>query len=424
MRPLTIYANAHHVRSAGQYYRVRAPLHAMQQLGLARTFADDPFQDGNLRNEFISQSDVQLHFLTAGKLIHLQTKKFTELKPALNGNMDMQYPPVIVFDMDDDIETISPLNPKYCTLGTRGSEGEVLMPNDEVGIRFGDAEPVPHASLMGLAVGGDDSEPMYLWKKGMVTVNGTFDVARNVLQHAQVRKMAATAHAITVTTEPLAKVARRWNKRVFVYPNSLNFSDFHKFDISRHTDDVRVLWQGGYSHFPDFYPLRGAIGEASKRLPQMKYVVFGTMFSWIYERIAPGRVEFHPWVDFMQFHLKLGTLAFDVNIAPLADTPFNAAKSAIKFYEAAALKVPTLAQNTGPYAAEIIDGDTGFLFSQPVDFVEKLEALVKDADLRGKMGERAYEWVRENRNAAKTVIPLAEFYHSLRKEVWSLPDAA
>lgn len=427
MKPLTVYGNAFHVRSAGQYYRIRAPFHAMQQLGLARTFADDPFQDGNLRNEFITQSDVQVHFLTAGKQMHLQTKKFTELRPALNANMDMQYPPVVIFDMDDDIESISPLNPKYCTLGTRGSEGEILMPNDEVGIKFEKdnrvVEPLPSPGGMGMDSQGGD-EPVYLWKKGMVTVNGTFDIARNVIQHAQVRKMAATAHAITVTTPQLAKVAARWNKRVHVYPNSINFSDFHKFDIRRNTSDVRVLWQGGYSHFPDFYPLRGAIGEASKRLPQMRYVVFGTMFNWIYERIAPGRVEFHPWVDFMQFHLKLGTLAFDVNIAPLANTAFNQAKSAIKFYEAAALKVPTLAQRTGPYADEIIDGDTGYLFDQPTDFVEKLEALVKDADLRAKMGQRAHDWVREHRDAAKTVRPLVEFYRSLRKEVWSLPDAA
>ena len=156
----------------------------------------------------------------------------------------------------------------------------------------------------------------------------------------------------------------------------------------------------------------------------MKKADAGNLGTGRYERIAPGRVEFHPWVDFMQFHLKLGTLAFDVNIAPLANTTFNAAKSAIKFYEAAALKVPTLAQRTGPYADEIIDGDTGFLFEQPTDFVEKLEALVKDADLREKMGQHAYDWVREHRDVTKTVRPLAEFYHSLRSEVWSLPHAA
>lgn len=387
-RPLVIYGNAWHVQSAGQYYRLRVPMRAMQQLGLARTFTDDPFQDQTTREEYLFTGDVQLHFLTGGKGIHLQSQKFTELKPAHNRFMEMQYPPLIIFDMDDDIESVNPLNPKFCTLGTRDADGHLLMPEDEIGIMFDDErrlldpieQPLPHPMEIGHSTRSENAQPVYLWKRGTQTSNGVYEVARNIVQHAQVRKMAATAHAVTVTSDTLATHAAKWNERVHVYPNSLLFEDMHKFDLRRANDDVRVLWQGGYSHFPDFYPLRTAITNASKYMPQIKYVVFGTLFQWIYEHTAPGRVEHHPWVPFEQFHMKYGTLSFDINIAPLADTRFNQCKSAIKFYEAAALGVPTLAQNTGPYAAEIIDGDNGLLFSTPEEFTSKLERLVKDAD--------------------------------------------
>ena len=124
------------------------------------------------------------------------------------------------------------------------------------------------------------------------------------------------------------------------------------------------------------------------------------------------------------FHMKYGSLAFDINIAPLADTRFNKCKSAIKFYEAAALKVPTLAQDSGPYHDEIIDGDTGLLFKTREEFVDKLEMLVKDSDLRAKMGQRAHDWVREHRNAEVNVVRLAEFYHSLLRDVWGVDVAA
>lgn len=430
-RPLTIYANCWHVRSAGQQYRLRIPMRAMQALGLARTFEDDPFQDQQLREEFLFKSDVQVHFLTGGKPLHLQTQKFTELKPAHNQFMELQYPPIVIFDMDDDIESINPLNPKFCTLGTRDADGNLLMPEDEIGIMFEQqnhvinplTEPMPHPMDIGFSKIGEEAKPVYLWKRGVVTPNGTYDVARNVIQHAQVRKMAATAHAVTVTSEELAKHAQKWNSRVFVYPNSLLFDDMHRFEIRRHTDDVRVLWQGGYSHFPDFYPLRKVITAAAKQIPQIKYVVFGTLFNWIYEHCAPGRIEHHPWVPFEQFHLKYGTLAFDINIAPLADTRFNLGKSAIKFYEAAALGVPTLAQNVGPYK-EIIDGETGLLFSDEAEFIDKLEHLVKDADYRVKLGKQAEEWVREHRDALKNVKALAEFYWQTRSEVHGLTRAA
>jgi glycosyltransferase involved in cell wall biosynthesis len=430
-RKLTIYGNCWNQASAGQYYRIRVPLRAMEAQGLARTFTDTPFQDNQQREEFMFSGDVQIHFLTGGKGIHLQTQKFTELKPAHNRFMEMQYPPIVIFDMDDDIESINPLNPKFCTLGTRDADGKLLMPEDEIGIMFDDpnrvidplAQPMPHPMEIGYSSRDESARPVYLWKRGAVTPNGTFDVGRNIVQHAQVRKMAATAHAITVSSEELAKHAAAWNERVYVYPNSLLFDDNVRFDIRRGSDDVRVLWQGGYSHFPDFYPLRSAITECSRRLPQVKYVVFGTLFSWIYEKIAPGRIEHHKWEPFELFHMKYGTLSADINLAPLADNRFNQCKSGIKWYEAAALGIPTLAQNTGPYR-EIEDGVTGLLFSDEREFISKLEWLVKDADFRRKLGAAACDWVHEHRDALKNVKKLVDFYHCLRSDVHGLKRAA
>ena len=159
-------------------------------------------------------------------------------------------------------------------------------------------------------------------------------------------------------------------------------------------------------------------------MPQIKWIIFGTLFPWVYEKISPFRVEFHKWVGHELFHMKLGTLCADINIATLADTRFNRCKSAIKWYEASALKIPTLASNAGPYADEIVDGETGLLFSTPQEFVEKLELLVKDPDLRKRIGQNAYDWTRENRDAMKTVAPLADFYRSLVKEVQGRDIAA
>lgn len=399
---LKIYGNAWNVRSAGQWYRVRVPLLAMKRLGIADCFVDDPFQDGDARSSYLWGGDVQLMLLVAGRAIFQQTQAIRELEPKRNEAGMVQYPPIIVYDMDDDIESINPLNPKFATLGTRDEDGNLLDPYSEFAIRMDE--------------GGLQGDPIPLWQHGLETQHGTFDAARNVAQHAQVRKMAATAHALTVTGKALADVAKSWSKRVHIFPNSLLFDEFQQFDIRRPADDVRVMWQGGYSHYPDFYPLRNAFGQAAQEMPQIKWVVFGQMFGWTYEKISQFRIEFHPWVAHELFHMKLGTLVPDINIAPLADTRFNRCKSGIKFYEAAALSVPTLAQRSGPYAEEIIDGVTGLLFSTPQEFVEKLRHLVRDKEYRQKIGARAHEWVREHRDAMKTVVPLLDFYTTLIRE--------
>lgn len=408
-----VYANAWNQRSAGQNYRVRIPITALNRLGLIQGFIDDPFQDQGKRQDLLFRAHVQLHHLTAGKAFHQQALMIKDLQPAKDELGSIQRRPVVIFDMDDDIESINPLNPKYATLGTRDAEGRLLEPRAELGIQIDD-DPL-----------GGPSEPVYLWRHQQETAHGSFDSGRNIINHAHVRKMADTADAITCTSQVLADtVASRWNRRVYVYPNCLLFDEFHKFDIRRDPSDVRVLWQGGYSHFPDFYPLKGGFASAARRLPQVKWVVFGTLFPWIYNTINSTRIEFHQWVDFQLFHMKLGTLAFDINVAPLSDTRFNRCKTAIKFYEAAALGIPTIAQNTGPFRDEIIDGDTGYLFSTAGEFVDKLEVLVKDVDLRIKMGKRAEEWVREYRDAMKEVPKLYEFYVSLWEEVHGVKFAA
>lgn len=383
----------------------------MKARGLAETFCDDPFVDARERESRLFTSNIQLHYMTAGRPIHAQSLMVRGLKPAKRADGQMQYPPILVWDMDDDLEMISPVNPKFATLGTRDGDGNLLLPRSELGIKFEDKSFLDPTA----------SEPVFLWKHGQETQHGIFRAEDNVVLHAGVRKMAATAHAITCTSQELADVVKgRWNKNVFVYPNSLLFDDFHTFDIRRRTDEVRVLWQGGYSHFPDFYPLQRTFKDAATGLPEVKWVMFGTKFRWITDVFPAGKMEFHPWVAHELYHMKLGTLSADINIAPLADTRFNRCKSAIKWYEASALRVPTLAQRAGPYAHEIADGVTGYLFATPEEFQEKLTELVKNVDLRHKMGERAYEWTRENRDALKTVEPLAEFYRKLVKDVHGL----
>ncbi len=399
---MKVYGNMWNIPSAGQYYRIGVPLRAMEKLGLAHTFADTPFQDGVSRQDQIFNSDIQVQFMVAGKHLHAQTQAVTEMKPGKTAEGDLRYPPLIVYDTDDDLRTISPLNPKYAILGTRDGEGKLLMPRSEMGIKFDDP------------LSGD--EPLYLWRHEQETAAGRFSAARNVIGHAHVRKMIETAHAITVTCDTLAERMKEFNKPVYVYPNSLLFDDIRQYDIRRPADDVRVLWQGGYSHFPDFYPLRQAFHEAHVRMPEIKWVVFGTLFRWVYENISSFRVEFHKWVSHELFFMKYGTLSFDINIAPLADNDFNRCKSGIKWYEAAALKIPTLAQSSGPYKEEISDGENGLLFSTPQEFVEKLEHLVKDPEYRKELGERAYDWVYEYRNAEKNVVGLHEFYNSLLKD--------
>ena len=408
---LRVYGNCNHEPSAGQYYRVRVPLRAMAKNKLINMHLDTPFSDKDERNNYLYCGDVSLHFMAGGGNMHRQFQMIRDFKPKPDAANRLKFPPVLVFDADDDLESISPLNPKFATLGTRDAENRLLDPRDNFGIKI-----------------GKNADPVFLWQHGQMTNYGSFSAGDNIIRHSLVRKVASTAHAITCTGDELADKIRKWNSNTHVYPNSLLFDDVVKINILRPSDEVRVLWQGGYSHYPDFYPLRGAFSKAAKKMPHIKWVFLGQLFKWATENIPMPRIEFYRWVrpgeDLQAYWLKFASLGADINLAPLVDNQFNICKSGIKFYEAAAHKIPTLAANAGPYGREIEDGVNGLLFNTPDEFVEKLELLVKDKDYRIALGKRAEEWVREHRDALKTCIPLYEFYEKLHVETGNAKLAA
>ncbi len=80
----------------------------------------------------------------------------------------------------------------------------------------------------------------------------------------------------------------------------------------------------------------------------------------------------------------------DVNVVPLVlPSAFNEAKSAVKWLEAAAVGVPTVASASRPFVDVIDDGRTGLLVITPEDWVAALDRLVSDDVGRARIGAAA-----------------------------------
>lgn len=73
----------------------------------------------------------------------------------------------------------------------------------------------------------------------------------------------------------------------------------------------------------------------------------------------PGRVELVPLQDYLNLQRVIAEV--DINIAPLQDNPFTNCKSELKFFEAAAVGVWTIATPTFTFRNAINDGETGRL---------------------------------------------------------------
>lgn len=196
----------------------------------------------------------------------------------------------------------------------------------------------------------------------------------------------AHSSAVTVSTAPLAEVVRAFNPNVHVVPN---FIDRALLDVTVPRRGLTVGWAGSPTHRRDLAvcakPVRKVL--ARRRLAQVHLV--GTD----YRRLL-GQGRFSPWVPWVPNYYA--GLDFDIGLAPLADTAFNASKSKIKALEYAALGIPVIASPVGEYPEFVRHGETGFLAHTPEDWVRYLRLLIDDPKLRARMGAAAREWAAEH----------------------------
>jgi glycosyltransferase involved in cell wall biosynthesis len=194
---------------------------------------------------------------------------------------------------------------------------------------------------------------------------------------------ASAAHMVTVSTEPLAEVMRRYNDNVVVLPNHI---DAALLDIERpRRDRLTIGWAGGDSHLRDFEMVAPALRRFLDRNPRVDFHNIGT--SYLRPMKLPGRHT--PWAtDIFDYYRGVD---FDVGIAPLADMPFNQSKSHIKAVEYAALGIPVIASDVEPYREFVVDGVTGWLVRHEHEWGKRLYELTNDAAMREEMGAAAKE---------------------------------
>ncbi|MCP3960083.1 MAG: glycosyltransferase [bacterium] len=204
------------------------------------------------------------------------------------------------------------------------------------------------------------------------------------------------ADAFIGSTPFLAQVARRFGKPAYVLQNTLcpDFfaaSERLRLELEGAADDGRVVigyGAGTATHDRDFRVAAAALEQVLDRHPEIELHVVGEVkIPQAFERHAPRvrRLGAASWADW-----PAALASFDINVAPLeGHNPYCRAKSALKYFEAASLGVPTVASDSDSYRRAIVAGENGFLATTEEEWVQALESLIVSRDLRRQVGEAA-----------------------------------
>lgn len=205
--------------------------------------------------------------------------------------------------------------------------------------------------------------------------------------------------ACTVSTPFLERAIRGDypGKRVFVLRNKLGAAQIAAAERAvraqcrlRPTDGkVRIgYFSGSKSHDRDFDSIAWSLLKALRIHPNAVLVIAGYLTLDARFGEFRGRIERYPFVS--PRRLPRLMMRCDINLAPLEmDNPFCRAKSALKFFEAGILGIPTIASATEAFQEAVQHGKNGLLAATPFEWEEGLERLIADPDLRARLGLQA-----------------------------------
>jgi len=219
-------------------------------------------------------------------------------------------------------------------------------------------------------------------------------------------------HALQTSTAAMAEVLRKYNPEIAVFPNAVvSLPEVRNFAALPSI----TLFFGALNRERDWGPLMPAINAvAAAAGERLKFQVVHDQ--GFFDALETPHKAFTPTCDYETYLRLLGDT--EVSFMPLSDTPFNRAKSDLKFIEAASCRVAPLA-STVVYGDSIDDGRTGLLFRDPVEFHARLSQLVALPDLARDLGEAGRRHVADHRMLAYQVAPRIAWYRSLwsRREV-------
>lgn len=237
-----------------------------------------------------------------------------------------------------------------------------------------------------------DGSLIDIWKDG-VNIN----IQANIERLNGVAKALEQADLVTVTTDILADAYKKYNKNVIALPNCVDMSLWQKLPLKKESDEIRLYWAGGDSHYGDWMLLPEVLKAVMDKYKNLKLVIMGTLFQASLKDLPQDRIEHHGWVNTHAYPYKTAILNPDIAIIPLEDTKFNRCKSNIKWVEMSALEVPCVTSLVSPYKEWATEDNGVFIEDNNKDaWIDGISYLIDNPDKRKDFSLKAKETVIEN----------------------------
>jgi glycosyltransferase involved in cell wall biosynthesis len=235
----------------------------------------------------------------------------------------------------------------------------------------------------------------------------------------RVAQILRRSRRVTVGNEFLAAYARRHNRAVTMIPTAVDTDRFAPRRDAPATGarELVVGWIGSPTTFPYLEQLAGILRQVAERHPfTLKVSGAGRPVRF------PGlHVADVPWSLADEVHL-FNTC--DIGVYPLTDDEWAKGKCGFKAIQFMACGVPVVAAGFGVNREIVTDGENGFLATTPGEWVEKLERLLSDPELRARFAAAGRRTIEDRYSLKVTAPRLAEVLASALEPERTVRSAA
>ena len=225
---------------------------------------------------------------------------------------------------------------------------------------------------------------------------------------SKTKTICRLASHVMVGNPYLAEYAGAVNDNVTVIPTTI---DTVKYRVSppKTTDGpITIGWTGSFSTVQHLDTLRGALKKLAET-EKFRLRVIGTP---TYE-LSSVDVEAMQW----RAATELEDLrAIDIGVMPLPDDNWSKGKCGLKALQFMALGIPTICSPVGVNTDIIQDNENGFLAMSESEWVDKLTRLLRDAELRRRLGDAGRVTVEQRYSAATQAPRVYEILKSVQRE--------
>ena len=195
----------------------------------------------------------------------------------------------------------------------------------------------------------------------------------------RIDRLMAGAQLVFAGNRYLAeRAAAAGARQVVVLPTVVDLIRYIPKRIYSFNTQPRIVWIGSPSTVQYLLELAEPLCALAKRQPFMLRVIGGGAIT------LPGvNVESLPWSEDTEATL---IAECDIGIMPLKDTPWEQGKCAYKLIQYMACGLPTVASPIGANCDVVIAGGTGFFANTASDWMDTIELLLCDTDLRQRLG--------------------------------------